>query len=72
MPEQNLSDWRTSGHLEWRRPAEASQTLRALAEEAVELQDITTLHRSFDQFALVLPRNATAWACNCSTPKPIP
>jgi hypothetical protein len=43
ITEQNLSDWRQAGHLEWLRREEASQTLRALAEEAVELQDLTTL-----------------------------
>jgi hypothetical protein len=54
ITEQNLSDWRTSGHLEWRRQAEASQTLRALAEEAAELQDLATRRQLIDQFALVL------------------
>ena len=54
MTEQNLSDWRTSGHLEWRRQAEASQTLRALAEETAELQDLTTHRKLIDQFALIL------------------
>jgi hypothetical protein len=54
MTEQNLSDWRTSGHLEWQRREAARHTMEALADEAAELQDITTLHRTFDQFTLLL------------------
>jgi hypothetical protein len=54
ISEQNLSDWRQSGHLEWLRREAARHTMEDLADEAAELQDTTTLHRTFDQFALVL------------------
>ena len=54
ITEQNLSDWRQAGHLDWLRREEARQAIANLAEQADDVHDLVGARHLADDFALVL------------------
>ena len=54
ITEQNLSDWRQAGHLEWIRREEARQAIVGLAEQADDVNDLVGGRHLVDEFALVV------------------
>jgi len=54
ITEQNLSDWRQAGHLEWIRREEARQAIVGLAEQADDVHDLVGCRHLVDEFALVV------------------
>jgi hypothetical protein len=54
VSEQNLSDWRAAGYLDWLRHQAACEAARLLAEQTTDLQAASPAHDLTDRFALVL------------------
>jgi hypothetical protein len=54
VTEQNLSDWRHSGHPQWLRRQETRQAALHLAESAADLADPATGHNLADRFGSIL------------------
>jgi hypothetical protein len=54
ITEQNLSDWRQSGHIERLHREEARQAMANLADQADDVQDLVGACRLADEFALVV------------------
>jgi hypothetical protein len=54
ITEQNLSDWRQSGHVEWVHREEARQAMANLAEQGDDVQDLIGARHLADEFALVV------------------
>jgi hypothetical protein len=54
ITEQNLSDWRQAGHLEWVQREEARQAIVGLAEQADDVNELVGCRHLVDEFALVV------------------
>jgi len=54
ITEQNLSDWKQTGHLEWLRRQEAREDARRLTEQADDLDEAVPARNLSDRFATVL------------------
>jgi len=54
ITEQNLSDWRQAGHLEWIRREEARQAIVGLADQVDDVHDLVGDRHLVDSFALVV------------------
>jgi hypothetical protein len=62
ISEQNLSDWKQSGHLEWLRRQEAREAALNLVERADDLDETTQNRDLSDRFATVLASEMTRLA----------
>jgi len=62
ISEQNLSDWKQSGHLEWLRRQEVHEAALGLVERADELDETTGNRHLSDRFATVLAAEMTRLA----------
>jgi hypothetical protein len=62
ITEQNLSDWKQTGHLEWRRRQEASEAATRLVEQAGDLDQAVEDRLLSDEFATVFSSEMTRLA----------
>ena len=62
ISEQNLSDWKQSGHLEWLRRQEVHEAALGLVERADDLDETTGNRHLSDRFATVLASEMTRLA----------
>jgi hypothetical protein len=62
ITEQNLSEWRKSGHVDWLRREEAKAAAVRLVEEANELEEAADTMSLSDRFGIVLAAEMTRLA----------
>ena len=62
ITEQNLSEWRQTGHLEWLRHEETRLLVSKLTEQSDELNEAAGGHEISDRFASVLAAELTRLA----------
>jgi len=72
ISEQNLSDWKQTGHLEWLRRQEARQAARQLTEQAEDLDEAVPDRNLSDRFATVLTSEMTRLALALLEPETDP
>jgi hypothetical protein len=62
ITEQNLSDWKQTGHVEWLRRQEAREAIGRLTEQADDLDEAVPARNLSDRFATVLASEMTRLA----------
>src|SRR4249920_3715063 len=62
ITEQNLSDWRQTGHLDWLRRQEAREAIRHITDQATDVDEETGDHNLSDRLATVLASEMTRLA----------
>jgi hypothetical protein len=72
ISEQNLSDWKQTGHVEWLRRQEARQAARQLTEQAEDLDEAVENRNLSDRFATVLTSEMTRLALALLEPETDP
>src|ERR1700677_5022510 len=72
ISEQNLSDWKQSGHAEWLRREEAREDARRITEQADDLDEAVPERNLSDRFAVVLASEMTRLAMALLEPETDP